>query len=178
MAEEQHDGEDRGNDRGGPGAHHLPLAPVTTSDLSRSPRRILDRVARGERFIVYCHKQPVATLQPLDGVVAQPFAAGAHDIYGNAIGSLEEECDKLSETQRALLTTGVDRWKIVPGRVNPRVAQPIDWGLLIRSIEEMGLMGLAKRTHRGWELTGRGMMLRETLLQEGARSEPARERLD
>jgi hypothetical protein len=155
-----------------------PLASVTTSELSRSPKAVLDRVAQGERLIIRCHKRPLATLQPLDGVVLQPFTARVHDVYGRLIGSLEEECDKLTEVQKALLTAGIRDFKIYPARVNGRVKQPFDWGLLIRSLEELRLMGLAKKTYPGWELTGRGMMLRETLLQEAARSEHAAERLD
>ena len=57
------------------GATEPPAFPeVTTSDLSRSPRRVLDRIAGGERLLVTCHGRPLATLQPLDGVVWQPFA--------------------------------------------------------------------------------------------------------
>ncbi|HZK51905.1 MAG TPA: hypothetical protein VFD47_10120 [Actinomycetota bacterium] len=47
---------------------NLLLPIVTTSDLSRTPRRVLNRIARGERFIVCCHGRPLATLQPLDGI--------------------------------------------------------------------------------------------------------------
>ncbi len=75
---------------------HSSLSVVTTSDLSRSPGKVLDRVARGERLIVCRHQRPVATLQPLDGVVVQ-LGARAHDIYGRPIGGPLEETEKLDE---------------------------------------------------------------------------------
>ena len=40
-------------------------------ELSRGPGDVLDRVGRGERFVVCRRGRPVATLQPLDGVVVQ-----------------------------------------------------------------------------------------------------------
>jgi hypothetical protein len=35
---------------------------------------------------------------------------------------------------------------------------------LIRSIENIAVRGLVKKTNSGWELTGRGMVLKETLM--------------
>lgn len=77
------------------------LAFVTTSDLSRTPRAVLERVQRGERLIVSCHGHPLATLQPLDGVVVQPFTDRGHDIFGWPVGDEAKECAKLSELQRS-----------------------------------------------------------------------------
>lgn len=136
------------------------LPVVTTSDLSRSPRKVLERVARGERLIVCWHKRPVATLQPLDGVVSQPLRGGGHDIYGWPIGETLEETRKLNEAQRALLTQGVVRGRFLPFRLERwfRISDLFD------SLEEMQLKGLATRTHRGLVLTGRGMVMREALL--------------
>ncbi|CAN5529987.1 hypothetical protein BH20ACT23_BH20ACT23_14320 [soil metagenome] len=135
---------------------------VTTSDLSRKPRAVLDRVARGERLIVCRHKQPIATLQPLDGTVWQPFTGGAQDIYGWPVGGAFQECEKLSEAQRELLSDGVSQGRLVPARL----AERYGFVELIRSIENMALRGLVHRTNRGWELTGRGLALRETLMQK------------
>ena len=136
---------------------------VTTSDLSRTPRRVLDRVAKGERLIVACHGRPLATLQPLDGVVWQPFTSSVHDIYGWPVTGASDECEKLSEAQRALLSDGVRGGRLVP----TRLLGSFEFVGLIRSIENMAIRGLVRRTHRGWELTGRGMTIRETLTRGG-----------
>lgn len=141
-----------------------PISVVTTSDLSRAPRRVLDRIARGERLIVCCHGRPLATLQPLDGIVWQPLTGSAHDIYGWPVGGASEECTKLSEAQRELLSNGVRQGRLVPARLGGRY----EFVELIRSIEAMALIGLVRRTGRGWELTGRGMTLSETLMREHA----------
>lgn len=132
---------------------------VTTSDLSRTPRRVLERIGRGERLIVTCHGRPVATLQPLDGAVWQPFTSSVHDIYGWPITGPSDECEKLSEAQRALLMDGVRFGRLAPVRLH----EDYDFVELIRSIENMAIRGLVERTNRGWELTARGMALRETL---------------
>jgi len=145
------------------GATEYPAFPeVTTSELSRSPRRVLDRIAGGERLLVTCHGRPLATLQPLDGVVWQPFTGGVHDIYGWSVTGAIEECDKLSEAQRELLRNGVRWGRLVPSRLH----EEYEFVELIRSIENMHIRGLVRRTKRGWELTGRGMALRETLIPE------------
>jgi prevent-host-death family protein len=136
-----------------------PLGFVTTSDLSRRPRAVLDRVLRGERLIVSCHGHPLATLQPLDGVVVQPFTGCGHDIFGWPVGGEVEECAKLSQAQRDLLSEGVRHGKFAPARLHGRH----EFGKLIRAIEDMALRGLARRTHRGWVPTGRGMVLHEAL---------------
>jgi prevent-host-death family protein len=143
-------------------ANELPV--VSTSDLSRSPRSVLDRVARGERLLVNCHGRPIATLQPLDGVVMQPFTGGAHDIFGWPVGGALEEAGKLSDIHRAMLTYGVIR------RLRLTTARPWDrfeGRNFSAALEELGVLGLAKKTERGWELTARGMALREALVQEG-----------
>ena len=133
---------------------------VTTSDLSRAPRRVMDRIGRGERLIVTCHGRPLATLQPLDGAVWQPFTGGVHDIYGWPITGPLDECEKLSEAQRDLLTDGVRFGRLAPVRLH----EDYEFAELIRSIENMAIRGLVRRTNRGWELTARGMALRETLM--------------
>lgn len=141
-----------------------PLGVVTTSELSRAPRKVLERVARGERLIVFRHKRPVATLQPLDGVVVQ-LESGDRDLYGAPMGGPLQEAAKLSEVQRDLLLDGVRHGRFVPVRLWGRH----DFRGMIRSIEDLAFRGLARRTERGWEPTGRGMMLREALLRDAGR---------
>lgn len=85
---------------------HQAFPAVTTSDLSRTPRPVLDRV------------------------------------------------------QRELLSDGVRGGRLVPARLSER----FEFVDLIRSIENMAIRGLVRRTNRGWELTGRGMTIRETLM--------------
>lgn len=89
-------------------AEKLQVAPpiVTTSDLSRSPGEVLDRVARGERLIICRHKRPIATLQPLDGLVLQPFTGNAHDIFGWQVAGAARELAKLTHVQRLLWSMG------------------------------------------------------------------------
>ena len=148
------------NERRRPREAPGPLGVVTTTELSRSPHQVLARVAAGERLIVVRHKRPVATLQPLNGVVLQ-LEASVQDIYGWPVDAAFQEATKLSESQRELLIEARN------GYLRPMaLAQDFDFGGLIESIREMSLRGLTKRTHRGWELTGRGMVLREALLQE------------
>jgi antitoxin (DNA-binding transcriptional repressor) of toxin-antitoxin stability system len=119
---------------------------------------VLDRVARGERLIVLCHKKPVATLQPLDGTVVQPFGGEARDVYGRALGSPDIELSKLEDSHHQLLLSTVRRGVI---KVT-NLSGSFDWE---KGIEELSLRGLASRTTRGWELTGRGILLREALQQ-------------
>jgi antitoxin (DNA-binding transcriptional repressor) of toxin-antitoxin stability system len=139
----------------------LSLSLVSISDLSHTPRKVLDRVARGERLIVCCYGRPVATLQPLDGVVTQPFTGRAHDIYGWPVGGAAEEAAKLSDAQRELLTNGLSGGRLVTVGASVRFSfTEVD-----RSIKEMVLKGLVQKTERGLVLTGRGMVMRETLLQ-------------
>jgi prevent-host-death family protein len=138
-----------------------PLPFVTTSDLSRSPRAVLDRVLRGERLVVSCHGRPLATLQPLDGVVFQPFTGSGHDIFGWPVGGEGEECAKLSQAQRDLLSDGVKHWRFVLGLLHDKH----DFEALVRALDDLGLRGLARKTNRGWEPTGRGMVLHEFLVR-------------
>lgn len=93
------------------------LPTVSTSDLSRQPHVVLERVARGERLVVCRHKRPIATLQPLDGYVFQPFSGTAHDVFGWPIGGIDAEIAKLSEAQRVLLRDCYRRWRLWSGRV-------------------------------------------------------------
>ena len=142
-----------------------PLPSVTTSDLSRRPREVLDRVARGERLIVCHRKRPVATLQPLDGYVFQPFDGTVHDVFGWPIGGMDTEIDKLGEQERALLVDGYKDWRIRPARIWDLFPGE-DMGPRLR---QMAVRGLVFKGWRGWELTGRGLALREELLRREGR---------
>lgn len=142
---------------------------VTTSELSRSPGEVLDRVARGERLIICRRKRPIATLQPLDGFVLQPFTANAHDIFGWPVGGAAEELAKLSHAQRLLLVDGYRNGRLlisVPGH-------RFEAGEASREIDDLKLRGMARRvTNRGTELTARGLAMRELLLKDLGRLGP------
>ena len=146
-----------------------PLPQVTTSDLSRQPGDVLDRVARGERLVVCRRKEPVATLQPLDGYVFQPFTGTAHDIFGWPFGAEADQLEGLSDVDRALLLDGCRGLRV---RTTVHLDEEFGWSVLRRAIEAMRLRGLARKTPRGIELTGRGLFLREVLMKlEGREAE-------
>ena len=141
---------------------------VTTSELSRSPGEVLERVARGERLIVCRRKRPIATLQPLDGFVMQPFTGNAHDIFGWPVGGAAEEAAKLTRAQRVLLVDGYRNGRLhisAPGH-------HFESGEASDGIEDLKLRGMARRTYRGTELTARGMAMRELLLKSLGRLGP------
>lgn len=139
------------------------LPQVSIRDLSRRPNDVLARVARGERLIVCRHKKPVATLQPLDGFVFQPFEGTAHDVFGWPIAGIDDEIAKLSEAQRALLRDCYRQWRLRPMRLPPN----LQWGYN-EALEDLVLRGLAEKTWLGWELTGRGLAMREALVRRKA----------
>lgn len=141
----------------------LPI--VTTAELSRSPGRVLERIARGERLLVCRHKRPIATLQPLDGYVLQPLTGNSHDVFGWPVGGIDEVASRLSETQRLLLLDGYRMYRLktsVPDRT-------LDPGEAHRAIDDLIVRGMAERTDRGVELTARGFAIREHLLKTSAR---------
>ena len=134
------------------------LRTVSIRELSRATAEVTERVEAGERLIVTRHGRPVATLQPLDGYVVQPFTGAAHDVFGWAIGNIDEEIAKLSEGQRVLLRDGYRHWRLWMGRVPSNVEG--DRGEML---EDLRVRGLAKKTSCGWEPTGRGLALHEAL---------------
>ena len=142
---------------------------VTTSELSRSPGEVLDRVARGERVIIFRRNRPIATLQPLDGFVLQPFTTTAHDIFGWPMGGAAEELAKLTDAQHLLLVDGYRSGRLmssVPGH-------HFEGREVSEAIEDLKLRGMARRvTNRGTELTARGLALRELLLKDLGRLGP------
>lgn len=141
-----------------------PLPVVTTTELSKRPRAVLDRVARGQRLIVCHRKKPVATLQPLDGYVFQPFSGAVHDVFGWPVGGIDAEIDKLHERERLLLVDCYKDW-----RIRPASGRYPSFSEALRRLDEMQLRGLVFRGWRGWELTGRGLALREELLRREGR---------
>ncbi len=134
---------------------------VTTSDLSRAPGHVLERVARGERLLVCRHKRPVATLQPLDGFLFQPLTGTTRDVFGWPIGGVADEAGKLSDLQRTLLRDCIWNGAIRLGWAASGLSGPE----LHRALEEMVVTGLLRPTYRGKELTARGLALREWLIR-------------
>lgn len=141
----------------------MQLATVTTSDLSRRPGDVLRRVIGGERLLIARHKQPVATLQPLDGYVFQPFDGTVHDVFGWPIGGIDAEIAKLSLSQRLLLRDCYRHWRLWSGRL-PEGMNTNGMEML----QDLAMRGLARKTPRGWELTGRGLAMHEALQREVA----------
>jgi prevent-host-death family protein len=134
------------------------LPAISVRDLSRAPGEFLGRVARGERFVVCRHGKPLATLQPLDGYVFQPFDGTASDVFGWPVGGIDDEIDKLSLAQQLLLRDCYRRWRLWSGRL-PHGLEPDRMGML----KDLEVRGLAKKTDCGWELTGRGLAMHEAL---------------
>ena len=141
----------------------MKLPTVSVRDLSRNPGEVLDRVASGERLLVSRRGRPVATLQPLDGYVFQPFDGTAHDVFGWPIGGIDGEIAKLSLAQRLLLRDCYRHWRLWSGRL-PEGMNTNGMEML----QDLAVRGLARKTPRGWELTGRGLAMHEVLQREVA----------
>jgi hypothetical protein len=121
---------------------------------------------RGERLIICRHRRPIATLQPLDGLVFQPLEGRDYDISGSPLGSPSVELEKLSETERALLLDAVSHGRLVPNRVE----RDHDTSTYRLALESLVIRGLIKRSSsRGHVLTGRGLVLREELFVQAER---------
>ena len=135
------------------------LQTVTVRELSRSPGRVLARVKRGERLLVCSNGRPIATLQPLNGVVVQPFEPAEYDTIGSPLSDAADEVGKLNHLQRELLHSCVLIDRLVPGRVTDK------HGLsqVHRAVDGLIHRGLATRSHRGTLVTGRGLILHEHL---------------
>lgn len=134
---------------------------VSIRELSRCPGDVLRHVAAGERLFVCRHGKPVATLQPLDGYVFQPFTGTAHDVFGWPIGNIDGEIAKLTEAQRVILVHCYSQWRLRMTRLRHYCPD----ASFSEEIRDMHLRGLVVRTEFGWELTGRGLALREELLR-------------
>lgn len=127
---------------------------------------MLERVWRGERLIVRRHRRALATLQPLDGFVAQPLIKREIVIDGSPLGDASDEADRLDDIERGLLVEAVSLHRIHPVRLRCSLA---DAGTALKDME---LRGLVRKSSIGWVLRGRGMMLREVLLaRAGLREE-------
>ena len=142
-----------------------PLPTITTSDLNLRSKEVMRRVTLGERLIVCRHRVPLATLQPLDGYVFQPFSGTVHDVFGWPFGAAPDHARRLPRPHCELLVDGYRQWRLWPGRVTHRA----DWGEGMRARGEMRGTGLVRKTERGNELTGRGLALREELLRMDGR---------
>ncbi|HEX2296835.1 MAG TPA: hypothetical protein VHN37_16200 [Actinomycetota bacterium] len=118
-------------------------------------------MALGERFVVCRHGKALATLQPLDGYVFQPFEGTAQDVFGWPIGGIDDEIAKLNLAQRLVLRDCYSDWRLRPFRLPEHLIKHVP-GML----DDFTLRGLARKTPRGWELTGRGLALHEALQRE------------
>jgi antitoxin (DNA-binding transcriptional repressor) of toxin-antitoxin stability system len=135
------------------------LFTITVRELTRNAAEILARTACGERFIVCRYGHPVATLQPLEGVVVQPLSGRELDLKGSPLGAAENEVGKLSEVQPELLRHAVRFDVLKPSRLKGYGVSEV-----ARATEDLQTRCLVKRCDRGLVLTGRGMILREWLL--------------
>jgi antitoxin (DNA-binding transcriptional repressor) of toxin-antitoxin stability system len=138
----------------------VPFGAVSIRELSRDPAGVLARIAGGERLLVCRHGYPVATLQPLDGAVVQPFVGAEFDVEGSLLGDAQGEIGKLTEIQKVLLRDCVNMvGRITTGNV-PRELSAQAWD----GFRSLGERGLARRVPgAGWKVTGRGLILSETL---------------
>jgi antitoxin (DNA-binding transcriptional repressor) of toxin-antitoxin stability system len=139
---------------------------VSSGLLNQKTGEILDRVMRDERLIICRHRRPIATLQPLDGLVTQPLEGRDYDITGSPLGSGSVELEKLPEPERALLLDAVSHGRLIPNRV----AWDHDTNAHRLALESLVIRGLVKRSSsRGHVLTGRGLVLREELFVQAGR---------
>ncbi len=141
--------------------HRNPLPTVSVSDLSRNPKEVLGRVARGERLLVARHGELVATLQPLDGYVFQPFKGTAHDVFGWPVGGIDDEIAKLTEAQQVLLRDCYKQWRLWPFRLPDELIHDLRGTLL-----DLTVRGLIRKTDCGLQLTARGLALHEALRRQ------------
>ena len=136
-------------------------------ELSREPGEVLRKVLEGQRLIVSRHGHPVATLQPLDGCVTQPFTQTQHDVVGSPLGTLDREIAKLRPIEKRILMKAVRH-----DRIHPTWVTGFDSGEVMRVIRDWQLRGLARKSKRGLIVTGRSLMLREALMEKaGLREE-------
>jgi antitoxin (DNA-binding transcriptional repressor) of toxin-antitoxin stability system len=134
---------------------------VSVGDLGRNPSRFLDRVRNGERLIVCRHRVPIATIQPLNGIIKQPFDAMAYTLEGNQVLDLRSMALGLPALWQDLLLTcrveyNVDKFRsgwLIGNWPDPAISA---------AYPQMALRGLAKRT-RGWVATGLGLALKDEL---------------
>ncbi len=129
-------------------------------DLSRNPAAALKRVQAGERLVVCWHRRPIATLQPLDGCVVEPFTGREYDVEGSPLGDASQEANKLSSIEQDLLVRGQRGHRFSPSNISH------EWGgrQIREALDDLALRGLIHRSDLGWRLTGRGWLLREALV--------------
>ena len=144
------------------------LVRVSVADFARGLGDLLDRTLRGERFIVCRHKRPIATLQPLNGVIVQPFEGLDYDVEGSLLGDVSQELEKLSELQRAILRDAVSNGRPTSLPLGHPL-QGLGIGPALDDLQQRGFLTRSKRRRGGRVITARGLVLREELLtQAGA----------
>ena len=139
---------------------HALLDTVTVRELSRRPGRVLARVVRGERLLVCSRGRPIATLQPLDGVVVQPLVPAEYDPKGSPLSDAAAEVQKLSEVQCELLRSCIVIDRFVPTRLGVGYKGEE----VARAMDDLIQRGLARHSGRGRLVTGRGLVLHEHLV--------------
>jgi antitoxin (DNA-binding transcriptional repressor) of toxin-antitoxin stability system len=138
---------------------------VSIGELSREPGRVLERIRRGERLIVCRHRHAIATLQPLDGYVTQPFEGKVANLDGSPVRDLQAELDALEPIEKELLMDCVRMGRIVTGGVGDR--EGVGPGDVL---EQWQLRGLARKVSGyGNFATARALILREALLKRAGR---------
>lgn len=141
------------------------LVRIQASELNKRAGELLHDVLVGKRFIVYRHRRPVATLQPLNGCVVSPAGGPPHDIWGFPMGDPSDELEKLTPVQHAMLLDGIRLGRFVYGFL------PADQSAEFKgALEDLVIRGFARRSERGTLITGRGMVLREELYARHGRS--------
>jgi antitoxin (DNA-binding transcriptional repressor) of toxin-antitoxin stability system len=141
------------------------LATVSIGELSRDPRRVLERILRGERLIVCRYGHPIATLQPLDGCVTQPFEGRVGNLDGSPLGDLETQLDELQPIEKELLMNCIRMGRIVTGGIGRY--EGVGAGDVL---EQWQLRGLARVIPGfGTFATARALVLREALLKRAGR---------
>jgi hypothetical protein len=90
----------------------------------------------------------------------QPFVGAEFDVEGSPLGDVQDELDKLTEVQKALLRDCVNMvGRITTGKV-PRELSAQAWD----GLRSLGARGLARRVPgAGCKVTGRGLILSEVL---------------
>lgn len=141
-----------------PSDYGLGMEQVSVAELFKKCSEILDRAMRGERFIICRHQRPIATLQPLNGVVVQPYEGRDYDVNGSPLSDACGELEKLTEAERTLLRDGVSGGRLIFGHGG--------W----EAMKSLVVRGLARKSaDRGIVITARGLVLREELLVRAGR---------
>lgn len=135
---------------------------VSVGELGRNPSRVLARVRRGERFIVCRHRVPIATIQPLNSAIRQPFDPVTYDIEGCPVPDLRSMAVALPAIVKDLLLSCNAEYNVDKFRAGHLCEKwPLD--SISDAFDQMRTRGLAKKTARGWVATGLGLALKDEL---------------